>query len=114
MDHLDRCIEESILLHFRKHNIHIGQDDISGIINRVKCGEYAFQVIYTEIVSYKGRTLYEFSLLKPLNDLLLSREGDHWNYKRDSNVTNSYSEIEILFFNRNEIRDIKLKFGLNI
>lgn len=118
MKPLECHLESVIRQHFFDNNIHIHQNDISDIISRVMNGEYAFQIIYDEVDKFDAHlpawVSFKLKLIKPLNDSLLYREMDYWSYRRTTELTNAYSTSEILLFDRNEIREIKLKSELNI
>jgi hypothetical protein len=123
---LSDYITDKIKSHFIENSIYILDCDINMIYNRVIGGEYAFQIIYNDSIATLINNVYyrsAFKLVKPLNDSLLVFSppieiNSHdlidacWVYMNQYKPT--YSEREILFFDRNEIREIKLKFELNI
>ena len=121
---LEEYIRACIGDYLNSNNITADDDEITSILTEVLSGSYAFQIIYTSkiqinVIGFAYSEDYTFIKYKILDHTIMSfSEGDdtitpHWIYKRE-NHNSIYAEHEILFIDKNIIRDIKLEFELNI
>ncbi len=109
------CIEDYLNI----NSITANDDEVDSILTEVLSGSYAFLIIYTNKIGFSYTSGYTLLRYKILDHTRMSfSEGDntitpHWIYERE-NHNSTYGEHEILFIDKNIIRDIKLEFELNI
>lgn len=105
------CIEDYLNI----NSITANDDEVDSILTEVLSGSYAFLIIYTNKIdfSYSGYTLLRYKILDHTRMSFYNTITPHWIYERE-NHNSTYGEHEILFIDKNIIRDIKLEFELNI
>lgn len=113
MEKLEKYIKDKIISHFDKYHINIKDDELIKLIETVKSGTYAFQIIY-DIDLDQVENRYSFNLAKPLNvnNVKLWEHAygnignDLWSY--DNGKTWKYNTSETLVFDLRVIRELKL------
>lgn len=95
---IEDFIKYELNYHKVKYNLRFSDENTSEILNYIKKGVYAFQLIYNEN--------QQVFLVIPLDWTKVTATLDCWSYDGGKNF--KYSSIETLKFDVSKIRELKL------